>query len=266
MTQERTIKWKHDFSDLSGKCFRRLREQLSLRFERNQRNPDLAERNENDLFFAMCLDPRTKSLAKKSSHALKLTAFKEKHLEFFNKMRNGGDEDDYHDSGSSSSGSPHQDSDSESDIDESLVVDRRRSSMLTRLESDKIVDNWMNLRIDFDAVAKQQKDEPFDTTKLYKKVTKSGQSTIVYSIDALYHHVDVLQWWKENETKFPTLAIMARIFLSRELTSCFQERVFSIGGFTGNKYRTATLDDRAEKLALGCANKDEHVYLKTIYK
>ena len=40
--------------------------------------------------------------------------------------------------------------------------------MLTRLESDKIVDNWMNLRIDFDAVAKQQKDEPFDTTKLYK--------------------------------------------------------------------------------------------------
>jgi len=28
----------------------------------------------------------------------------------------------------------------------------------------------------------------------------------------------------------------------------------------------AALDDRAEKLALGCANKDEHVYLKTIYK
>jgi len=44
--------WKHDFSDLSGKCFRRLREQLSLRFERNQRNPDLSERTcllENNL-------------------------------------------------------------------------------------------------------------------------------------------------------------------------------------------------------------------------
>jgi len=62
--------------------------------------------------------------------------------------------------------------------------------MLTRLESDKIVDDWMNLRIDFDAVAKQQQGEPFDTTKLYKKVTKSGQSTTVYSIDALYHHVE----------------------------------------------------------------------------
>jgi len=37
----------------------------------------------------------------------------------------------------------------------------------------KIVDNWMNLRIDFDVVAKQQKDEPFDTTKLYKKIVNN---------------------------------------------------------------------------------------------
>ena len=47
---------------------------------------------------------------------------------------------------------------------------------------------------------------------------------------------------------------------------CIQERVFSISGFTGNKLRTTTDDDRAEKLALGCVNKDEHVYLRNANK
>ena len=81
-------------------------------------------------------------------------------------------------------------------------------------------------------------------------------------MDALYHHVDVLQWWKDNQTKFPTIALMAGVYLSRELTSCFQERVFSIAGFTGNKLRTRTNDDRAEKLALGSVNEGEHDYMK----
>ena len=34
----------------------------------------------------------------------------------------------------------------------------------------------------------------------------------------------------------------------------------------GNKLRTTTNDDRAEKLALGCVNKDVHVYLRNAKK
>jgi len=151
-----------------------------------------------------------------------------------------------------------------------LRVDSRTTDMVSRAESDKIVDDWMKLRIDFDAVAREQyskKNKDFDQTELYTKVkVPGGKSVRVYSIDALYGHVDALEWWKENEIKYPTLALMARVYLSRELSSCFQERVFSIAGFTGNKLRTTTDDDRAEKLALGCVNKDVHVYFRNAKK
>ena len=59
---------------------------------------------------------------------------------------------------------------------------------------------------------------------------------------------------------------MARVYLSRELSSCFQERISLISGFTGNKLRLTTDDDRAEKLMQGFVNKDEHVYLRNAKK
>lgn len=130
----------------------------------------------------------------------------------------------------------------DSEVDDTLIIDERRNDMVTGAESDKLLDAWMDLRIDYEAVAKQQyknkgRKEPFDPTQLYKKMRDmNGRVRRSYSIDALYHHVDALVWWKENEVKFPTLALMARIYLSRELASCFQERVFSIAGFTGNKH------------------------------
>ena len=46
-----------------------------------------------------------------------------------------------------------------------------------------------------------------------------GKSVRVYSIDALYGHIDAL--WKENKIKYSTLALMAWVYLSRELSSCF---------------------------------------------
>ena len=135
-------------------------------------------------------------------------------------------------------------------------------------ESDKIVKDWIKLRIDFDAVAREQyskKDKDFDQSELYTKIkVRGGKYVRVYSIDALYGHIDAL--WKENKIKYSTLALMAWVYLSRELSSCLQERVFSSAGFTGNKLRITTDDDRAEKLALGCVNKDVHIYLKKAKK
>ena len=59
---------------------------------------------------------------------------------------------------------------------------------------------------------------------------------------------------EENEIKYSTLTLMARVYLSRELSSCFQERISLISGFTGNKLHSTTDDDRAEKLMEGCVN------------
>ena len=277
VTQKRITKSKTLFSDSSSKCFKRLRHQLQIRFDRPQRSMDLTERDELDLFFAMCLDPRTKSLGKKDVYALNLIALKAKHYEFYvllsrlsgskHKQEPESVDCNSDDDSSDNSGDVHGEY---LDIDESMVVDSRTTDMVSRAESDKIVDDWMKLRIDFDAVAREQyskKNKDFDQTELYTKVkVPGGKSVRVYSIDALYGHVDALEWWKENEIKYPTLALMARVYLSQELSSCFQERVFSIAGFTGNKLRTTTDDDRAEKLVLGCVNKDVHVYFRNAKK
>jgi len=59
---------------------------------------------------------------------------------------------------------------------------------------------------------------------------------------------------------------MARVYLSRELSRCFQERISLNSGFTGSKFRSTTDDDRAEKLMQGCVNKDEHVYIRNAKK
>lgn len=269
MTQKRTTKTKTDFSNSSAKCFKRLKHQLLLRFQRPQRDMELNDRDEMDLYFAMCLDPRTKSLANKQDYALNRPAFKAKHYEFYKKMiygvRGVRQEPESVDSNSDvsdlSSGVIHDE-----DFDESLVVDTKTNDVVSRAESHKIVDDWMKMKIDFDAVVQNQyckKNKEFDRTLLYKSARgRDGSAVRIYSIDALYHYMDVLEWWKENDVKFPTLALMARVYLSRELSSCFQERVFSIAGFTGNKLRTTTIDDRAEKLALGSVNKEEHVYLR----
>ena len=84
--------------------------------------------------------------------------------------------------------------------------------------------------------------------KKRKNLVDESQNVVkFYKIDVLYYHVDDLQWWKENKRDFPLIAIMARVLLSRELTSCFQERVFSCAEFVGNNLGTSTLSNREEK-------------------
>ena len=42
--------------------------------------------------------------------------------------------------------------------------------------------------------------------------------------------VDVLQWWKEHESKLPLLAKIARSYFCIPVTSASSERMFSVGG------------------------------------
>lgn len=48
-----------------------------------------------------------------------------------------------------------------------------------------------------------------------------------------------LQWWKENETKFPALAVVAKSYLAAPATSTPSERLFSAAGSIVNKKRAS---------------------------
>ena len=51
-------------------------------------------------------------------------------------------------------------------------------------------------------------------------------------------NVDVLKWSKENAHEFPSIALIARVYLSRELTSSYQEHIFSNGAFIPPAFNT----------------------------
>ena len=115
--------------------------------------------------------------------------------------------------------------------------------------------------MNFTAVAKEQNPN-FEVAVVSRKRKRllDGTYSLVrtYKVEVPYEHINILKWWNGNEKVFPTIAIMARINLSRELTSCFQERVFSSAGYVGNKLHSHTLLARLEKLWLGKVNRDAY--------
>ena len=62
------------------------------------------------------------------------------------------------------------------------------------------------------------------------------------------HVIDVLQWWKDIEYRYPQLSCMARDILSIPITSVASESFFSLGGKLLNKWRTCILLDTLKGL------------------
>ncbi|CAN1752393.1 Zinc finger BED domain-containing protein RICESLEEPER 3 [Linum perenne] len=60
--------------------------------------------------------------------------------------------------------------------------------------------------------------------------------------------LDVLEWWKEYEFRYPRLSRMARDILAIPITSVASESSFILGGRVLSKWRTCILSDTLEAL------------------
>ena len=65
---------------------------------------------------------------------------------------------------------------------------------------------------------------------------------------------DPLEWWKENQTRFPTLFPMAKSFLGCPATTAELERVFSKAGKLHDDQRKRTLDVTLEQQLFAAFN------------
>ncbi|KAL5715186.1 hypothetical protein ACHQM5_017046 [Ranunculus cassubicifolius] len=68
----------------------------------------------------------------------------------------------------------------------------------------------------------------------------------------IHEPLDVLDYWKSNQFRYPELARMARDILSIPISTVASEAAFSVGGRVIDQFRSALLPENVESLV--CSN------------
>ncbi|KAK4478014.1 hypothetical protein RD792_017279 [Penstemon davidsonii] len=100
-----------------------------------------------------------------------------------------------------------------------------------------------------DDVAKQMAE--FDAFKTRHKVARRKSQLDLYLEEELLDwndctNLNILDYWKENCTRYPELSLMARDILSIPITTVASESAFSHGGRIIGKFRSSILPENAE--------------------
>ena len=74
--------------------------------------------------------------------------------------------------------------------------------------------------------------------------------------------LDLINWWKRNEKKFPRLALIAQYYLTIPLSSAQSERAFSSSGNSRNSKRTSLSDVNLGLCTFLAGNRD--LFLTTL--
>ncbi|POM76812.1 Hypothetical protein PHPALM_5907 [Phytophthora palmivora] len=116
-------------------------------------------------------------------------------------------------------------------------------------EADAEVERWLNLRIEWAEVAKQQIANDTNRKQVLAKLTmRSREKKNVWNVEQLCQHIDVCRWFAEyGENTFPSIAKLVRVWLGRSSSTAFQERVFSTGSIVMSSLRTRTANERAQR-------------------
>ena len=68
---------------------------------------------------------------------------------------------------------------------------------------------------------------------------------------------DLLEWWAENDIKFPALSVMALQYLGVPATSASSERLFSLAGRAFDDQRQSMKEEMLEMLMWARINREK---------
>jgi hypothetical protein len=68
-----------------------------------------------------------------------------------------------------------------------------------------------------------------------------------YSLLQLYANIDILEWFRDRGYReFPSVAVLASVYLGNPMSTAIQVRFFSLGGYHVSNRRTSLDDKRAD--------------------